>query len=185
VINEVDDLLGRDRGGDQLAGRRIVIEPLEPFREPVRDRRAGARGEIFRLLEVLHRQNAGDDRNMDSGSAGAVEITEIKAVFEKELRHRAAGAGIDLGFEHIDVGLHRRAVRMLFRIGRDRHFDIGNPLDAGDEIGAVAIAAGMRRIAFADTAGRIAAQRHDVAHACLCIGFDDRVDIAARRGDAG
>src|SRR6516165_644593 len=69
VINEVDDLLGRDRGGDQLAGRRIVIEPLEPFREPVRDRRAGARGEIFRLLEVLHRQNAGDDRNMDCVSA--------------------------------------------------------------------------------------------------------------------
>ena len=41
---------------------------------------------------------------------------------------------------------------MLFRIGGDRHFDVRDSFDAGDEVGGVAIAARMRRIAFADTA---------------------------------
>ena len=36
---------------------------------------------------------------------------------------------------------------------------------AGDQIGGVGIAAGMRLVARADAAGRIAAQRDDVAHA--------------------
>ena len=74
---------------------------------------------------------------------------------------------------------------MFFRVGRDRHFDVGNALDAGDEVGGVAVAAGMRRIALARPAGRIAAQRHDVAHAGLRIGGDHRINLRAGRGDAG
>jgi hypothetical protein len=74
---------------------------------------------------------------------------------------------------------------MLFRIGGDRHFDVGDALDAGDEVGGVAIAAGMRRVALAEAAGRIAAQRHDVAHARLRIGGDHRIDLGARGRDAG
>jgi len=30
---------------------------------------------------------------------------------------------------------------MAFRIGRDRHLDIGDALDAGDQIGSVAVTA--------------------------------------------
>ena len=74
---------------------------------------------------------------------------------------------------------------MFFRIGRDRDFEVGDALDAGDEIGGVAIAARMRRVALADAANGIAAQRHDVAHAGLRIGVDHRVDVGAGRGDAG
>ena len=59
------------------------------------------------------------------------------------------------------------------------------PLDAGDEIGAVAIAAGMRRVALADAADRIAAQRHDVAHAGRAIVADHVVDLVAGRRHAG
>jgi hypothetical protein len=61
-------------------------------------------------------------------------------------------AGIDLGLEHVDVGLDVGAVGMLLRIGRDRDLDVGDALDAGDEIGAVLVAAGMRRVALADAA---------------------------------
>ena len=46
VIDQVDHLLGGDRGGDQLARRRIVVEAVEALGEPGRHRGAGARGEI-------------------------------------------------------------------------------------------------------------------------------------------
>ena len=174
AIDEIEHLLGGDRGGDELAGGGVVVEAVEALGQPVRHRRAAARGEILGLLEVLHRQDAGHDRHVDAARAHAVEIAEVEVVLEEELGDRAGGAGIDLGREHVEVGLHGRAVRMLFRIGGDRHLDIGEPLDAGDQIGAVAIAAGMRRISLADAADRIAAQRHDVAHARGAIVADHR-----------
>jgi hypothetical protein len=74
---------------------------------------------------------------------------------------------------------------MLFRIGRHRHLNVGDALDAGHQIGGVLVAAGMRRVFLADAGGRIAAQRHDVAHARLAIGVDDGIDLGLGRGDAG
>src|SRR5277367_6287084 len=35
VVNQIEHLLGGDRGGDQLAGRRIVIEAIEAARQPI------------------------------------------------------------------------------------------------------------------------------------------------------
>ncbi len=58
-------------------------------------------------------------------------------------------------------------------------------LDAGDELGRALIAVGMGEVGRADAAGRIAAQRHDVADADLVIAVDDLVDLAARGADAG
>ena len=116
--------------------------------------------------------------------AHAVEIAEVKVVLEEELGDRARRAGIDLGFEHVDVGCDRGTVRMFLRIGRHRHFEIGEALDAGDQIGGIAVAAGMRRVRLAGAAKRIAAQRHDMAHAGLRIGADHRIDLGAGRGDA-
>ncbi len=165
LIDEVEHLLRGDGGGDQLARRRIVVETVEAVGEPVRHRRAGARREILGLLEILHRQDAGHDRNVDAAGAYAIEITEIKAVLEKELGDRAVGAGVDLGLEHIDVGRDRGAVRMFFRIGGDRYFDVGDAFDAADKVGGIFIAAWMRRETLADRRQRIAAQRHDMAHA--------------------
>ena len=74
---------------------------------------------------------------------------------------------------------------MLLWIGRDRNLDIGKPLDAGDQIGAVLIAAGMRRVALADAADRIAAQRYDMADAGLAVAADHVVDLSAGGSDAG
>jgi hypothetical protein len=70
-------------------------------------------------------------------------------------------------------------------IGGDADLEIGDPLQAGDQIGGEGVAAGMRRVALADAARRIAAQRHDMADAGLPIGVRDRVDLGAGRGDAG
>ena len=124
VIDQIEHLFGGDRGSDQLARRRIVVEAVEAIGEPGGHRGAGARGEILGLREILHRQDAGHDRDVDAGRAHAVEIAEIKTVLEKELGDRARRAGIDLGLEHVDVGGDRGAVRMLFRIGGDRDFDV-------------------------------------------------------------
>jgi hypothetical protein len=74
---------------------------------------------------------------------------------------------------------------MLLRIGRDRHLEIADAPEAGDQIRSLVIALRMRLIDRAESAGRIAAQRHDMAHAGLPIGPDDLVDLVARRGDAG
>src|SRR5580700_10688703 len=45
VIDEVEHLLGSDRGGDQLAGCGIVVQAIEAVGEPGRHRGAAARGE--------------------------------------------------------------------------------------------------------------------------------------------
>ena len=45
VVDEVDDLLGADGGGDKTAGRKIVLEAVEPLGEPAaaRSRPPGGR----------------------------------------------------------------------------------------------------------------------------------------------
>ncbi len=79
-----------------------------------------------------------------------------------------------------------RALRMLFRIGRDRDLDVGIALlDAGDELGRGLVAVGMGLVGGADAGRGIAAQRDDVADADLVIARDDVVDLALRRADAG
>src|SRR5262249_11982303 len=185
AIDEIEHLFGGDRGGDELARGGILVEALEPLGEPVGHRRAAARGKRLGLLEVLHRQDAGHDRHVDAACAHAIEVAEVEVVLEEELGDRACGAGIDLGREHGEVGLNRGAVRRLFRIGGDRHLDVGEALDAGDQVGSVAIAAGMGRVAIAGAADGIPAQRHDVAHAGATVVADHRVDLLAGRGDAG
>ena len=133
-----------------------------------------------RLLEILHRQNSRHDRNIDAAGADAVEVAKVEIVIEEELRDRAGRAGVDLGLEHVDIGIEARAFRMLLRIGRHRDFDIAMPaLDRGDEIGRAAVALRMRRVGAAETAGGIAAQRHDVADADLVIARHDVIDVGA------
>ena len=70
----------------------VVVEPVEALGEPRRHRGAGARGEIGRRLEILHRQDARHDRDIDAARAHAVEIAEIEIVLEEELRDGARGA---------------------------------------------------------------------------------------------
>ena len=46
AIDQIEHLLGGDGGRDQLAGRDIIVEPLETLGQPARDRGAAALGEI-------------------------------------------------------------------------------------------------------------------------------------------
>ncbi len=175
-----------DGGRDQFAGFGIVVEAFEFLREPVRHTGAGAGDKIAGLLEIVHRHDAGHDRNCDAAGANPVEIAEVEVVVEEDLRNGAGGAGIDFCFQEIDVSIEVRAFRMFFGIGGNRNLDIAMPpLDAGDEFGRTAIAVGMRRVRRADAAGRVAAQRDDMADADVVIAADDLVDLATRGAHAG
>ena len=152
---------------------------------PGRDRGPAGRRHALQLREIGDRQYAGNDRYLDAGGAGAVAEPQEHVGIEKELRDRAAGAGIELGLQIIEIvtGAARRGVR--FGIGGDADLEIRHLLQACDEIGRVGIAAGVRRVARPDAAGRVAAQRYDVADADLPIVARHRVDLVARRRDAG
>ena len=121
--------------------------------------------------------------NVDAARADAVEIAEVVVVVEEELRDGAVRAAIDLGLQRVDIGIERCGFRVLLRIGGDGDLEIADRLDAGDEIAGLLVSAGMRLIGRADAAGRIAAQRHDMAHARVPIGAHDVVDflVASRR----
>src|ERR1700710_2285267 len=120
VLGEFLDLAGGDGGRDQFPRLGIVIKAFEFLRQPRRHAGAGAPGEIGSLLEILHRQNAGHDGNGDAAGVHAVEIAEVEIVIEEELGDGACRAGIDLGLQHVDVGIEARAFRMPLRIGRHR-----------------------------------------------------------------
>src|SRR4051812_231068 len=105
VLGEFLHLPCGDRRCDQLAGVGIVVEPVELFRQPCRHGGAGAGHEVAGLLEIVHRHDAGHDRNRDAAGANAIEIAEIQVVVEEHLGDGAGSAGIDLGLQEIDIGL--------------------------------------------------------------------------------
>ncbi len=105
------------------------------------------RGEIRDLGEIVHRQDARHDRDIDAGAAGALDVALVKIVIEEELGDGARRAIVHLALQHLDVGGEIRAFGMLFRIGRDRDVEIANRFfSAGDQFGAVVVAAGMRAV---------------------------------------
>ena len=75
------------------------------------------------LLEIVDGNDAGHDGNGDAARADAVEIAEEHLVVEEELADRGRRAGIDLGLQHVDIGLDARRLGMLLRIAGDRDLE--------------------------------------------------------------
>src|SRR5882757_7448456 len=132
MLGEFLHLAGGHGGRHQFSGLGIVVEAVELFREPTRHRGAGAGHEIAGLLEIVHRHDAGHDRNRDTARPNPVEIAKIQVVVEEHLGDGAGGAGIDLGLQEIDVRIEVAALGVFFGIGGDRDFDVAMlPLDTG------------------------------------------------------
>src|SRR3954467_4615277 len=89
-------LLGRERCRDEPARLRIIIESFEMRPHPGRDRGTARRGHALQLREIRDRQYPRHDRHLDTSGAGAVSEAQEHIDVEKELRDRAAGAGIEL-----------------------------------------------------------------------------------------
>src|SRR6202162_4735000 len=78
VLVELLHLACRDGGRHQLAGLGVVVEAFEFGGEPVRHAGAGAGHEGPRLLEIMHRHDAGHDRNEDAARANPVQIAKVE-----------------------------------------------------------------------------------------------------------
>src|SRR5882757_8377446 len=78
-------LAGSHRGRHQLSRFGIVVEAVELLRQPVRHRGAGAGNEVARLLEIMHRHDAGHDRDFDAARSDTVEVTDVEVVVEEHL----------------------------------------------------------------------------------------------------
>src|SRR5580704_4221272 len=101
VIDEIENLFGGDRRGDEFSRLRIVVEPFETIGKPLRDRSSGPPGELRRLLETLHGDDTRRNRNIESPSLHFIEKTQIDFVFEKKLGDCPARSGINLGFQDV------------------------------------------------------------------------------------
>src|SRR5437763_8081619 len=81
MIDEIEDLFGGDRRGNEFSRLWIIVEPFETIGKPLRDRSSGPPGELRRLLETLHRNDAWSNRNIDSTRPHFIEKTQIDFVF--------------------------------------------------------------------------------------------------------
>ena len=114
---------------------------------PGRDRGAARRGHALQLREIRDRQYPRHDRHLDAGGAGAVAEAQEHIDVEKELRDRAAGAGVELRLQIIEIVAGAAGRRMGFGIGRDADLEIGDLFQSCDQIGRVGIASRVGRIA--------------------------------------
>ena len=77
------------------------------------------------------------------------------------------------------------ALGMFFGPGRDRDLELARSLNRRDQAFGRLVAVGRRDIGRVEPAGRIAAQRDDMAHARIPIAAHHRVDLGLARADTG
>src|SRR3981081_10169 len=99
---------------------------------------------------------AGHDGDSDAAGADAVQIAEEHLVVEEELADGRRCPRIDLGPEHVDLGIEAGRLGVLLGIASDRDVERRDGLDAFDEIGRIYIAPRGGYVALADPSRRIA-----------------------------
>ena len=109
----------------------------------------------------------------------------------KSTREAFGQALAKLGEEHPDIvvldGDVHNSTRTDFFAKKfpDRYFNVGDARNAGQKVGRIDVPAGMRCVTFPYSAGRIAAQRHDMANTGGNVIAHDRIDISAGRRNTG
>ncbi len=95
---------------------------------------AGTRAEVCNLPEIVNRQNARKNRNVDACAADALNKTLIEIIVEEELSDRPVCASIYLPLEEFDISRKIPALRMLFWISGHRDIKIADCLETCDQI---------------------------------------------------
>ena len=72
-----------------------------------------------------------------------LEKAQIVVVVEEKLGDDARCAGIDLGFQVVEVPARSGLSGWLSGVAGDGDLEIANPLQAADQVGGIGIAAGM------------------------------------------
>ena len=144
----------------------VAQRRVEGLVHPVGDQRAAAFGEGPGRFPVHYRHDARRDRLVDARLFAGIAEAQEGFGLEEELGDRLVRAGVELALEPFDIGRFVGGVGV--RIGVGAHADgelvhIGERLD---QLTAVGEALRMR----GKTVGpvrRVAAQGHDVGHACF------------------
>src|SRR5690606_7460288 len=103
---------------------------------------------------------------------------------EEILRDAARRAGIHLALQVLQLQPRRGGIRMAFGIAADADLEVVQLAQAGDQVGRIGIAVGMRH-EFSGALRRVAAQGDDMPDAGLPVMFGHLVDLASRGADAG
>ena len=98
AVDQVEHLLGGDRGGDQLAGLGVVVQPFEPVGQPGRHARAGAAAKFVACLKFCTGMMPGTIGMSMPRRADPVEIAEEDVVIEEELGDRPVAPASTLAF---------------------------------------------------------------------------------------
>src|SRR5258706_10901374 len=178
------NLLSENRRRDNAATFDIVIKTAIGARQPGRNLRTALGRHALDTAEGRRRHDAGDDRNADRGRDAAIAKACDGIIVEAELAKRARRAGIDLALQQIDIVLERWRVRMTFGIAGNADLERCDLAQGGNEFGRGGIAALVRTIMSAHLR-HVAAQRHDVADACVPIALHHLLDLAPSLTDPG
>ena len=123
---------------------RIIFCAFKHMAQPDRDVCSAHGRELRRLGVVGYRHDPRHDRCRDTGGKAALEKTKISCRIKKILSDGAGGAGIKLTLEVVQIVAWAESARMRLRIGRNRNLEIGNVFQAGNEVGGIGVATGMR-----------------------------------------
>ena len=125
VLGKASALFGCDRCRDQLVHVRRIVEVGEQVVHPPRDDGAAPLGEARDVCEAGDRHDPRDDRCRDPGTPRGLEETQKDIGIEEELGDRPIGAGIEFGFETVEVGSGRRRLGMNLGVGAYPDLHIG------------------------------------------------------------
>ena len=128
-----------------------------------------------------------ENRGGAGGSIATRAVAHAQEVpgVEERIADGAVGPRIHLALQHVQVGRRIAGLGVRFRIAAHRHLEGRATLDAGHQFGAAGIALRMGRERRPQPARRIAAQRHDMAHAGIPVVADHGVDFLAAGAHAG
>ena len=91
--------LGGNRRRDQLARGRQVVEPLEQRVKPVWNAGAARRSESPGRRDIRHRQNTGNDLDVQAGTRDCILEAKETVRRKKELGDGTVGAGLNLALQ--------------------------------------------------------------------------------------
>ena len=155
--------LGGDGRGDQLPRGRQIVEPFEQLVEPLRNACAASSARSARGRATLETGRMPGTISTSIPAAAASSRKRKKQSAEKKNCVIARSApGVDLALQIFEIERARGRIRVNFRIGRDRNVERRDRLQAGDEIGGIAIA--VRDAA--DTSRRARAGRRAARRCC-------------------
>src|SRR5215211_3075616 len=181
---ELPAYFGRHGRRDELPRRGKVVEAFEQIVQPFRNARAAGGRKPPSGGDVGDWKDARHDLDVEARGSGFVAEAEEAFGGEEELRDRPVRARVHLALQILEIERPVARVRMDFGISGDGNVELGDPLQAFDQLGGIAIAVRMRLVLRAGL-GRIAAKRDDVAYTEVPIVAGDRIDLLAARGDAG